>query len=873
MSPDQTIAHYRITAKLGEGGMGEVWRATDTKLNRDVALKILAEAFANDRDRMARFEREAQVLASLNHPNIAAIYGVEERAIVMELVEGPTLADRIGEGPIPLDEALAIARQIADALEAAHEKNVVHRDLKPANVKVTPDGRVKVLDFGLAKAMTEEVPGGKPSISPTLTMGATLAGVILGTAAYMSPEQARGRSVDKRADIWAFGVVLYEMLTGRTLFESETISDSLAAVLTREPELERVPVKVRRLLRRCLEKDPKKRLRDIGDAWGMIEDVPAPAPAKQSTLPWMIAGAAALAAIAFAFAWQAARHVEPELKPLVRLEVDLGPDVSVGQGLAISPDGTMLVYVSQQRLYVRRLDQEEPAELAGTEGAFNPFFSPDGKWIAFFGNGQLRKISVDGGSPIKLADTSNNPGLTGSWGEDGNILANFSPFGNPTRISSDGGKPEAIPEPQGQSHRWPQIAPGGKVALFSGGSSTSGNREFREISAFSIRSGQWKRIVSGQFGRYLPSGHLVYLEQGTLYAAAFDLDRLEIRGAPVQVWKGIIPLPGAALLDFSRNGTMVYRSGEGAGQNSVQWVDEAGKTETTLLKPGRYTRPRLSPDGGRLAVTVGVGPRVDILTYEFANGRERSLTFDGNYLGPIWTHDGRYIIATRPDGGMYWIRSDGGNTPRPLLPGQQNRQLPSSINDRLRRLAFTEQYDNAPKYHLWTVPFEFDAGGVRAGKPEPFFHTTDKDERHPMFSPDGHWMAYSSDELGKTQIFVRAFEGSSLSARWQISKEGGLIPAWSRDGSQLFFRTEDNQVMVAGSCRGTQDSFGCDNPRVWTETRLAYSGPSANYDVDGDGKRIIAILPESEVEQKLSHQVILVLNFFDELRRRVPTGK
>src|ERR1043166_8387426 len=305
MSPQSNIAHYRITAKLGEGGMGEVWRATDTKLNRDVALKILAEAFANDRDRMARFEREAQVLASLNHPNIAAIYGVEERAIVMELVEGPTLAGRIAEGPIPLDEALAIARQIADALEAAHEKNVVHRDLKPANVKVTPDGRVKVLDFGLAKAMTEDVSPGSPSISPTLTMGATLAGVILGTAAYMSPEQARGKSVDKRADIWAFGGVLYEMLSGRTLFESETISDSLAAVLTREPDLDRVPVNVRRLLRRCLEKDPKKRLRDIGEAWAWLEEEPKTPLARSSRLSWMIAGATALVALAaLALAWR-----------------------------------------------------------------------------------------------------------------------------------------------------------------------------------------------------------------------------------------------------------------------------------------------------------------------------------------------------------------------------------------------------------------------------------------------------------------------------------------------------------------------------------------------------------------------------------------
>jgi serine/threonine-protein kinase len=392
MSAPQTIAHYRITAKLGQGGMGEVWRATDTKLNRDVAIKVLPEAFAQDADRMARFEREAQVLASLNHPNIAAIYGVEERALVMELVEGEQL-----HGPLSLETALNCARQIAEALEAAHEKGITHRDLKPGNIMVTPQGVVKVLDFGLAAVA--QTSSGDPTTSPTLTISPTRAGMILGTAAYMSPEQARGTPADKRADIWSFGVVLYEMLTGEQLFQGETVSDTLAAVLTKEPDLARVPVKVRQLLERCLKKDPQQRLRDIGDAFSLLAEAPQ-AQQTASRLPWAIAGALALvAAVAFWAPWRA-RPTKP-MQPLLRLPLDLGSDALLGSyagaDAILSPDGSRIVYVSNARLFRRRLDQTEATELPGTEGAYAPFFSPDGQWVGFFVRGELKKASVEGG--------------------------------------------------------------------------------------------------------------------------------------------------------------------------------------------------------------------------------------------------------------------------------------------------------------------------------------------------------------------------------------------------------------------------------------------------------------------------------------------
>jgi serine/threonine-protein kinase len=423
MSPQESIAHYRIVSKLGEGGMGEVWQARDTKLGRDVAIKILPDGFAADPDRKARFEREAQLLASLNHPNIAAIYGVEERALVMELVDGPTLAERIAEGPLPLDEAIAIARQIAEALDYAHERRIIHRDLKPANIKMTAEGRVKVLDFGLAKAISGETDSADPGNSETRTMRETQTGVILGTAAYMSPEQPRGKPVDKRADIWAFGVVLYEMLTGDALFSGKTVSDTLAAVLTREPDLTRVPARARKLLGRCLEKEPKQRLRDIGDAPGLLDE--SPASTTSSRRPWIAAAALGLIAVVLgAMLWRST--LAPD-RPLTRLSVDLGPDAVTGLNLtaAISPDGRRLVFPmrgpgGKAQLATRLLDQPRPVLLPGTEFGADPFFSPDGQWIGFFAGGILKKTSVQGGAPVMLSAAA---AMGGRWAEPGRTTA------------------------------------------------------------------------------------------------------------------------------------------------------------------------------------------------------------------------------------------------------------------------------------------------------------------------------------------------------------------------------------------------------------------------------------------------------------------
>jgi predicted Ser/Thr protein kinase len=873
MSPQQLIAHYRILSKLGEGGMGEVWRATDTKLGREVALKILPEAFATDVDRMARFEREAHVLASLNHPNIATIYGVEDRAIVMELVEGPTLADRIAEGPIGFDEAIAIARQMGDALEAAHEKGVVHRDLKPANVKVTPQGRVKVLDFGLAKAMTEEVSTGNPSMSPTMTMRATVAGVILGTAAYMSPEQARGKAVDKRADIWSFGVVLYEMFTGRMLFHGETVSDTLAAVLTREPEWDRVPAKARRLLRKCLEKDPTVRLRDIGDAWELLEDASAPA-LPQSKLPWTVAGVTLLiAAGAVWFGWRATRPVERTLQPLVRLDVDLGRDVSLnlvaGPNVILSPNGTRLVYESQHRLYTRRLDQPKAIELAGTEGAFSPFFSPDGQWVAFFAQGKLKKVSVEAGSPISLCDANTGiPTLSGSWGEDGNIIALLGLPGGLSRISSaGGGKPTPVTEAQNEGHNWPQVLPGDKAVLFAAG------RRFgqRRIDVLSFADGRRKTVLpAGNFARYLRSGHLMYLNQGDLFAVPFDLKGLEVRGAPVQVVAGVAnnAVYGSAQFDISLNGTMVYQRGRvDSGLVTVHWLDAAGSTQALLAKPSGYQRPRLSPDGKRLALTIADETGPDVWVYEWQRETPTRLTLDGTSDGPVWTPDGRYVVFSRHGGsrGIYWMRSDGVGKPQ-LLVQTNDLSYPSSFTAGQKRLAYYER-NSTSKFDLWTVSLESDSAGLRAGKPE-FFLQTPADERHQAFSPDGHWLAYSSDESGTFEVYVQAV---SDKRRWRISNSGGMYPMWSRDSRELFFRTEEHQIMVAAyAVKG--DSFQPEKPRIWSEKRLANVGQAATYDVAADGKRIVAILPGVSAEQKADHHVIFLLNFFDELRRRVPVG-
>jgi serine/threonine-protein kinase len=854
----QTIAHYRITVKLGEGGMGEVWRATDTKLNRDVAIKILPDAFAQDAERMARFEREAKVLASLNHPNIAAIYGVEERALIMELVEGETL-----HGLQPLETALNYARQIAEALEYSHERGIVHRDLKPANIKVTPEGRVKVLDFGLAKAMSNETAAGNPESSPTLTMRASMAGVILGTAAYMSPEQARGKQVDKRADIWAFGVVLYEMLTSEQLFQGETVSDVLAAVLTREPDWNRAPVKVRRLLQRCLEKDPKRRLRDIGDALLLLDEgAPLPPVQVKSRLPWVAAGLFALAAV---MALWSPWHAKP-LQPLVRLDVDLGSDVSFdsirGPDVIISPDGTRLVYCSQSRLFTRRLDQEKATPLPGTEGAYSPFFSPDGQWVAFYTPVSLKKVSVQGGSAVPVCNASWGAG--GSWGDDGNIVAALSRMGPISRVPATGGTPVPVvePAPGDVSIRWPQILPGAKALLFTALTSTMGLEGSIKVMSLSDRR-QTILQQRGIYGRYLPSGHLTYVINGTLFAVLFDVGRREMVGTPVPVLEKVeySGRNGSAQLDFSQTGTLLYRRGEAAVNTvNVQWLDRAGEVQPFLPKTEEYATPRLSPDGKRLALSLAD----DIWIYEPQRETMTRLTRMGVANFPVWTPDGRYIIFGGR-GGLYWTHSDGSAEPQALTESG-TIQIPYSFTGDGRRLAFLGG-SRERGAGIWTVPLERGEAGLRAGTPEPF-RTASFTVTEPHFSPDGRWLAYCSNESGREQVYVQAFPEKG--SKQQISNGGGAYPVFSPNGRELFFRTPENQIMVA-SYTVAGGSFLVGKPRLWSEKHLANVGLFSSYDIAPDGQRILALMPVDTPEaQRSRRDVSVLLNFFEELQRRVP---
>ena len=603
MSLQATIAHYKIIAKLGEGGMGEVWRATDTKLGRDVAIKVLPAAWAQDAERMARFAREAQVLASMNHPNIAAIYGVEDRALVMELVEGHTLA-----GPMSLELALPIIHQLIDALEYAHEKGIVHRDLKPANIKVTPEGRVKVLDFGLAKAISGDAPGASALDAPTVTMRGTVPGMILGTMGYLSPEQARGQAVDRRADIWAFGVVVWELLTGKHLFAAATASDTLAAVLTREPDLTAVPLQVRRLLGLLLTRDPRYRLRDISDARFLLEE--SPATKTIAPLPWILATAlmGLLAAVAL---WSPWRKPAPQELPLMRLSVDLGSDAVAGARttVAISPDGTRIVYPvrvsgSQQLLATRLLEQPKSSILPGTEGGEDAFFSADGKWIAFWADGKLKKMLVQGGPAVTVGDAALMRG--GSWGVDGSIV--LAPVGVSNGLSllpADGRSWKPITKlAAGEvTHRWPQFLPGGAI-LFTAHTSGIGFDD-ATIKGVNPETGHQKILVkNGYFARYVPSGHLLYIHENVLFAVPFDPIRLESRGTALPVVDGVggSALSGGGQYASASNGTLVYLPGQiQKALWTIVTLEASGKTKPVVAEPGAYLFIAISPDAKQVA--------------------------------------------------------------------------------------------------------------------------------------------------------------------------------------------------------------------------------------------------------------------------------
>ncbi len=914
------LGSYEIQSSLGAGGMGEVYRARDSNLGREVALKVLPAEFASDPERMARFAREAQVLASLNHPNIAHIYGLEDsggvRALVMELVEGATLAQHIRQGALPLDESLAIARQIAGALEYAHEQGIVHRDLKPANVKVTPDGTVKVLDFGLAKAVENTPATENVSNSPTLSMAATRVGVILGTAAYMSPEQAKGKNVDRRADIWAFGVVLYEMLAGKQLYEGETVPETLAHVITKEPAWDSLPrstpTAIRHLLERCLTKDPKTRLQAVGEAriiierylansaasTASIERVTVEQPARRQALPWTIA--CMLAITVGVMSWLLWRPSSVPGNPM-RFSAEIGARaelVFAGAAVVVSPDGSKFVFRASEigqnektRLYIRQRDQLQATPLAGTEDARDQFFSPDGQWIAFFADGKLKKIRAQGGTVVTLCDAPLDRG--GAWSEDGTIIFAAGTREGLSKVPEAGGKPEPLTkldESKGEiTHRWPQVLPGGNAILFTAHDNNIGF-DNANIVVQILKTGERKIVhQGGTYARYAPSGHLLYAHQGTIFAARFDLGRLEVTGPSVPFLEHVLTgsMSGYAQFDFSKTGTLLYVEGEDISiPATIDWMDKEGKFQPLRAALGDYYDLRFSPDGKRLAFTVRDRGTSDIWVYDWQRDTMSRLTFGpGNSSWPVWTPDGQRIAFTSdregPKPGMYWVRADGTGQVDRLLDNK-DEQIPSSFSPDGKFLAFTE-LSPGTNWDIWILPLEGDEkSGWTPGTPRPFLKTPDL-EFTPAFSPDGRWLAYMSIDATTTnsvEVYVRPFPGPG--GNWQISNGGGSFPTWSKDGKELFFRPADGHHIMVATYRVVGDSFQADKPQLWSPGQFVYRGPWRNFDLAPDGKRFAVTNRPQSQENAGPHAVpysaakndkfVVLLNAFDELRRVVPPG-
>ncbi len=859
-SSGSRLGPYEILAPLGAGGMGEVHRARDLKLGREVAIKVLPEEFARDPERLARFEREARVLASLNHPRIAAIYSLEEfegvRFLVLELVPGQTLAERLAAGPMPLEDALRVSRQIAEALEAAHEKGIIHRDLKPANVKLTSDGQVKVLDFGLAKIVGGESASMDVTSSPTIASIGTSAGVLLGTVAYMSPEQARTWQVDRRTDIWSFGCVLFETLTGRKAFEGESASDAIAAILRSDPDWTRLPAetpeRIRTLLSRCLRKELDRRLRDAGDARLEIED----ALTEPETPTRPLAPTATVA------------------RPLTRFLISLPADAPVAlerqAALALSPSGRALVYVGRRetstQLYLRLMDRFEAVPMPGTQGAAGPFFSSDEQWIGFFAEGKLKRIAIAGGAPLTICEVGEARGAC--WGSDDSIFFTPGPAESLWKVPAAGGSPSRVTRLDFQAgertHRWPHLLCGGEILLFTIGAAGTESFDDALVAAQSLKTGERRVLLKGgSDGRGVRTGHLVYSRGGTLLAATWDPCRLALTGGVFPVLEGVTTeVTGAAHFAFSEAGSLAYVPG-GAQRvrQSLFWVDPTGSEERLPLPSRQYEEPRLSPDGKRLALAIG-GVTHDVWAYDTTRRTVSRLTFEGDNYAPVWTPDGRHItFSSNRDGpsNIFWKASDGSGVDERLLANDYEK-VASSWSPDGRVLAYTE-YHPETGADIWTL------GLGPSEVPRPFLKTP-FNEYAAMFSPDGRWLAYTSDESGRDEVYLMAFPGPG--AKWQISAEGGVEPLWSRDGNALFYRQGDRLMTVAVQ----SDPFEAAPPRPLFERRcgrglgLGFPG-LPNYDV-GPANRFVMVT-EAE-ERKDPTQIAVTLEWFSELARGVSPG-
>lgn len=901
LSPGQTLLHYDLTWQIGHGGMGDVWKATDRTLGREVAIKVLPFAVTADPVRLGRFEREAKLLAALNHPNIAAVYSLHRDApvpfLAMEFIEGEDLSQRLARGPLPLTQVLPIARQITEALEEAHEKGIVHRDLKPANIKLKPDGKVKVLDFGLAKALAGD---SASNFTDTLdrsdrAVEDTRVGVILGTAAYMPPEQARGRPVDKRADIWAFGAILFEMVSGRRPFDGGTVTDVLAAVVTTDPDWSLVPATTPqplvRLIRRCLEKDTRQRLRDIGDARFDLEQliaaqtdssagIPTPQPSasplrsRRREAALFVLGVV-VSALAMWLLWRPA----PDAPGVQRFNIALAPGtrledvVEAGrQSLVISNDGATVAFVARgpgarRQIYRRRIDSVTAEPVRGSEGGDMPFFSPDGRWLGFAADGQLKRVPIDGGQPIVICDAPEPRGA--DWADDDTIVFAAGVQTGLSRVPAAGGDVVSVTTLDAakdeEGHRWPLVLPGARAVVFN--VETTSDRMNRRIEVLNFETGERHTLVTNATDARYIDGYLLFGRAGALHAAPFNLEQLSLTGPAEPVLDDVRTnerLTGKVFAGTTRSGALVFVPGSPLpGRRSLLWIDRQGTTTPVTDELRAYTVARISPDGESLAVVIQEPSGRGLWIFDLRRGTWNRLTFAGSVGTPAWTPDSQWVVYTSNLNGpqrLFWVRADGSGAPEELTPPASRVLVDMPSVAPSGRMALVAVQDERGD-DIYTLLLD------ERRQLEPFL-STPASEASPAISPSGRFYAHTSTESGRREVYARPFPGPGR--KWTVSTAGGTSPRWRADEREIFY-VEGARMMAAPVEPGDELRIGAPRP-IFEEPALTWSGLDLfRYDVTADGQRFVIVRPEDREVAPL--QIVLAPRFGDELRARLAAAR